>query len=55
MEGQTLLKGLSRITVRKDVLPNPPKLIEGHKLLVVNPVSPDDYNRYNNEYHKYFR
>ena len=54
-EGQQVLKGISRITVRKDVLPNPPKLIQGHKLLVVNPVSADDYNRYNNEYHKYFR
>ena len=54
-EGQTVLKGLSRITVRKDVLPNPAKLIQGHKLLVVNPVGADDYNRYNNEYHKYFR
>jgi ABC-type Fe3+ transport system substrate-binding protein len=54
-EGQQVLKGISRITVRKDVVPNPPKLIQGHKLLVVNPVSADDYNRYNNEYHKYFR
>ena len=54
-DGQQILKGLSRITVRKDVLPIPPKLIQGHKLLVVNPVSADDYNRYNNEYHKYFR
>ena len=54
-EGQQVLRGISRITVRKDVLPNPPKLIQGHKLLVVNPVSADDYNRYNNEYHKYFR
>jgi hypothetical protein len=53
-EGQQVLKGLSRI-VRTDVLPNLPKLIQGHKLLVLNPVSRDDYKRYNNEYHKYFR
>ncbi len=54
-EGQRIFRGLSRITARRDVLPNPAKLIQGHKLLVVNPVSNDDYNRFNNEYHKYFR
>lgn len=54
-EGQVIFRGLSRITARRDVLPNPPKLIQGHKLLIVNPVSNDDYNRFNNEYHKYFR
>lgn len=54
-EGQTIFRGLSRITARRDVLPKPPKLIQGHKLLVVNPVSNDDYNRFNNEYHKFFR
>lgn len=54
-EGQTIFRGLSRITARSDVLPNPPKLIQGHKLLIIKPVSNDDYNRFNNEYHKYFR
>jgi iron(III) transport system substrate-binding protein len=54
-EGQMIFRGLSRITARRDVLPNPPKLIQGHKLLIVNPVNNDDYNRFNNEYHNYFR
>jgi iron(III) transport system substrate-binding protein len=54
-EGQKIMKGLSRIPARKDVLPDPPNLIQGHKLLVVRPTSSEDYNRYNNEYHKYFR
>ena len=54
-EGQQVLRGLSRIPARKGVLPNPPNLIQGHKLLVVNPVSNEDYARFNNEYHKYFR
>ncbi|HEY2989595.1 MAG TPA: extracellular solute-binding protein [Candidatus Binatia bacterium] len=54
-EGQKLMRGLSRIPARKDVLPDPPNLIQGHKLLVLNPASSEDYNRYNNEYHKYFR
>ena len=54
-EGQLVMKGLSRIPARKDVLPNPPNLIQGHKLLVVNPAASEDYNRFNNEYHKYFR
>lgn len=54
-EGQVIFRGLSRITARKDVLPNPPKLIQGHRLLVVKPLSNDDYNRFNNEYHRLFR
>ena len=54
-EGQRVMRSLSRIPARKDVLPDPPRLIQGHKLLVVNPASSEDYNRYNNEYHKYFR
>jgi iron(III) transport system substrate-binding protein len=54
-EGQKLMRSLSRIPARKDVLPDPPHLIQGHKLLVLNPASSEDYNRYNNEYHKYFR
>jgi iron(III) transport system substrate-binding protein len=54
-EGQKVMRSLSRIPARKDVLPDPPNLIQGHKLLVVNPASSEDYNRYNNEYHKYFR
>ena len=54
-EGQQVMRSLSRISVRKDVPPNPPRLIEGRKLLVVKPGSSEDYNRYNNEYHKYFR
>ncbi len=54
-EGQKVMRSLSRIPARKDVLPDPPNLIQGHKLLVVNPASSEDYNRFNNEYHKYFR
>ena len=54
-DGQKVMRSLSRIPARKDVLPDPPRLIQGHKLLVVNPASSEDYNRYNNEYHKYFR
>jgi iron(III) transport system substrate-binding protein len=54
-EGQKIMRSLSRISVRKDVPPDPPRLIEGRKLLVVKPASAEDYNRYNNEYHKYFR
>lgn len=54
-EGQLIMKSLSRIPARKDVLPSPPNLIQGRKLLVVNPASSEDYNRFNNEYHKYFR
>jgi ABC-type Fe3+ transport system substrate-binding protein len=54
-DGQEVMRSLSRIPARKDVLPDPPNLIQGHKLLVVNPSSSEDYNRFNNEYHKYFR
>jgi len=54
-EGQKVMRSLSRVPARKDVLPDPPRLIQGHKLLVVNPASSEDYNRYNNEYHKLFR
>ena len=49
------MRGLSRIPARKDVFPDPANLIQGHKLLVLNPASSEDYNRFNNEYHKYFR
>jgi hypothetical protein len=49
------MRSVSRIPARKDVPPDPPRLIEGRKLLVVKPGSAEDYNRYNNEYHKYFR
>jgi iron(III) transport system substrate-binding protein len=54
-EGQKIMKSLSRIPARKEVFPEPPNLIQGYKLLVVRPTSSEDYNRYNNEYHKYFR
>lgn len=54
-EGQKVMRALSRVPARRDVLPDPPRLIQGHKLLVVNPASSEDYNRFNNEYHKYFR
>jgi iron(III) transport system substrate-binding protein len=54
-DGQKIMRSLSRIPARKDVLPDPPRLIQGHKLLIVNPASSEDYNRFNNEYHKYFR
>ncbi len=54
-EGQKVMRSLSRIPARRDVLPVPPNLIQGHKLLVVHPASSEAYNRFNNEYHRYFR
>lgn len=54
-EGQAVLKKLSRIPARKDVLPDPPQLIQGRKLLVVKAASSEVYDRFNNELLRYFR
>jgi iron(III) transport system substrate-binding protein len=54
-EGQTVMKSLSRIPARKDVLPDPPRLIQGRKLLVVKPASSETYSKYNAELLRYFR
>jgi hypothetical protein len=44
-----------RIPARKDVLPNPPRLMEGRKLFVIKPASSAVYNKYNKEMLSYFR
>ena len=54
-EGQTSMRQLSRIPARKDVLPNPPRLMQGRKLLVIKPASSAIYNKYNAEMLRYFR
>ena len=54
-EGQTSMRQLSRIPARKDVLPNPARLIEGRKLFVIKPSSSAIYNKYNSEMLRYFR
>ena len=54
-EGQTFMRTLSRIPARKDVLPNPPRLMEGRKLFVIKPASSAVYNKYNKEMLGYFR
>jgi len=54
-EGQTAMRQLSRIPARKDVLPNPPRLMQGRKLFVIKPASSAIYNKYNGEMLRYFR
>jgi len=54
-EGQTFMRTLSRIPARKNVLPNPPRLIQGRKLFVIKPASSAIYNKYNSEMLGYFR
>jgi iron(III) transport system substrate-binding protein len=54
-EGQTALRQLSRIPARKDILPNPPRLMQGRKLFVIKPASSAIYNKYNSEMLRYFR
>jgi iron(III) transport system substrate-binding protein len=54
-EGQTSMRQLSRIPARKDVLPNPPRLMQGRKLFVIKPASSAIYNKYNAEMLRYFR
>ena len=54
-EGQTFMRQLSRIPARKDVLPNPPRLMQGRKLFVIRPASSAIYNKYNGEMLRYFR
>jgi hypothetical protein len=48
-QGQTSMRQLSRIPARKDVLPNPPRLMQGRKLFVIKPASSAVYNKYNAE------
>jgi len=54
-EGQTSMRQLSRIPARKDILPNPPRLMQGRKLFVIKPASSAVYNKYNSEMLRYFR
>lgn len=54
-EGQTFMKTLSRIPARKDILPSPPRLMQGRKLFVIKPASSAVYNKYNAEMLRYFR
>ena len=54
-EGQTSMRQLSRIPARTNVLPNPPKLMQGRKLFVIKPASSAIYNKYNAEMLRYFR
>jgi iron(III) transport system substrate-binding protein len=54
-EGQTSMRQLSRIPARKDVLPNPPRLMQGRKLFIIKPASSAVYNKYNAEMLRYFR
>ena len=54
-EGQASMRQLSRIPARKDVLPNPPRLMQGRKLFVIKPASSAIYNKYNAEMLRYFR
>jgi ABC-type Fe3+ transport system substrate-binding protein len=54
-EGQTFMRSLSRIPARKDVLPNPPPLMEGRKLFVIKPASSAVYNKFNKEMLDFFR
>jgi iron(III) transport system substrate-binding protein len=54
-EGQTSMRQLSRIPARKDVLPNPPRLMQGRKLFVIRPASSAIYNKYNAEMLRFFR
>jgi iron(III) transport system substrate-binding protein len=54
-EGQTAMRQLSRIPARKDILPSPPRLMQGRKLFVIKPASSAIYNKYNGEMLRYFR
>ena len=54
-EGQTSMRQLSRIPARKEILPNPARLIQGRKLFVIKPASSAIYNKYNSEMLRYFR
>lgn len=54
-EGQTAMRQLSRIPARKNILPNPARLMQGRKLFVIKPASSAVYNKYNSEMLRYFR
>lgn len=54
-EGQSAMRQLSRIPARKNILPNPARLMQGRKLFVIKPASSAIYNKYNSEMLRYFR
>ncbi len=54
-EGQASMRQLSRIPARMNILPNPPRLMQGRKLFVIKPASSAIYNKYNSEMLRYFR
>ena len=49
------MRHLRRIPARKDVLPIPPRLMQGRKLFVIEPASSAVYNKHNAEMLRYFR
>ncbi|MFQ5849375.1 MAG: ABC transporter substrate-binding protein [Candidatus Binatia bacterium] len=54
-EGQEMIRGFNRITVRKDLDPNPPRLSRGFKRFVLTPEQYDDYNEIVKLYRKVFK
>jgi len=54
-EGKSAMRQLSRIPARKNILPNPARLMQGRKLFVIKPASSAIYNKYNSEMLRYFR
>ena len=54
-EGQTMIRGFHRITVRKDVDPDPPRLSRGFKRFVLQPEQYDDYEEIVKLYRKTFK
>lgn len=53
-EGQEMLRGFNRITVRKDVDPDPPRLLRGFKRYVLPPEQYDDYGEIAKLYREVF-
>jgi hypothetical protein len=49
------MQQLSRIPARRDVLSNPPRLMQGRKLFVIKPASSAIDNTYNGKMLRYFR
>ncbi len=54
-EGQTMIRGFNRITVRKDVDPDPPRLLRGYKRFVLSPEQYEDYADIVKLYRKTFK
>ncbi|MEE9185777.1 MAG: extracellular solute-binding protein [Candidatus Binatia bacterium] len=54
-EGQEMIRGFNRITVRKDVSPDPPRLSRGYKRFVLKPEQYNDYNEMVKLYRKVFK